>query len=87
MARQRAKTQPPGAMADIGAPGTGPSTLRRNHNQNQVLLSFMTRLPSRLGGAPPEPPKRSPVYQWWPMIMAVLAVLAAIILALLTGSH
>jgi hypothetical protein len=47
----------------------------------------MTRPPSRLGGAPPEPPKRSPVYQGWPMIMAVLAVLAAIILALLTGSH
>jgi hypothetical protein len=36
---------------------------------------------------PPEPPKRSPDYQLWPMIMAVLAGLAAMILALLSGSH
>jgi len=28
-----------------------------------------------------EPPKRAPDYRWWPMIMAVLAVIAAMILA------
>jgi len=48
----------------------------------------MTRPPpSHLADPPPEPPKRSPVYHWWPMIMAVLAGLGAIIFALLTGSH
>jgi hypothetical protein len=43
----------------------------------------MSRPPPRLS----EPPKRAPVYHWWPMIMAVLVVLAAMILALLTGAH
>jgi hypothetical protein len=44
---------------------------------------------SRLMSRPPpwlsEPPKRAPDYRWWPMIMAVLAVIAAMILALLTA--